>query len=86
MDKQPEALLLADALEQAEAWPPSNFDAAPTSEAAAELRRLHALNAELVEALRKALNEFSCLPHSLGYDFTHAPELRALIAKAEAQQ
>ena len=44
-DKQPEALRLADVLrEEGESW----WDYA----AAAELRRLHEVNAELVEALR----------------------------------
>ena len=46
-DKQPEALRLANALE----WPFSG--PAPLKEAAAELRRLHALNQELLEALKE---------------------------------
>ena len=46
-DKQPEALRLANALE----WPFSG--PAPLKEAAAELRRLYALNQELLEALRE---------------------------------
>jgi hypothetical protein len=47
MTEQPEALRLAD-------WLEDQYD--PThnqEEAAAELRRLHALNAELLEALRR---------------------------------
>jgi len=44
-DKQPEALSLADAIDHGCDFPPT------LSDAAAELRRLHALNAELVEAL-----------------------------------
>lgn len=47
-DKQPEALLLADKLE-AKDFPPRRA-------AAAELRRLHEVNAELVEALRDILS------------------------------
>ena len=68
-DKQPEALRLA-------VWLDHYGCVEQAHQAAAELRRLHALNAELVEALRKALNEFSCLPHSLGYDFTHAQDFQ----------
>jgi len=59
-DKQPEALRLADRLEadaqgvnlgaEGMGWEPS---ANNMHEAAAELRRLHEVNAELVEALQK---------------------------------
>lgn len=49
MSKQPEALRLAGALYD-DGEVPSLEDC---SAAAAELRRLHALNAELVEALRE---------------------------------
>jgi hypothetical protein len=52
---QPEALRLADALDRAEMWPPSNLDNAPTAEAASELRRQHARIAELEAALRTAI-------------------------------
>jgi hypothetical protein len=47
MSKQPEALRLAD-------WCDAHSSGVyrPSAEAAAELRRLHALNVELVEALR----------------------------------
>lgn len=48
-DKQPEALRLAD-----------EFDATKSylgSKAAAELRRLHEVNAELVEAVKAALSD-----------------------------
>jgi hypothetical protein len=47
-DKQPEALRLADALEELDAQ--FSFRGL-CGEAAAELRRLHEVNAELVEAL-----------------------------------
>lgn len=56
------------------------------SEIAAELRRLHELNAELVEALRVARAEFDGLPHSLGYAFTHIPKIDAALAKWEASK
>ena len=46
-DKQPEALLIADHLEIS-----ATHAAALRQKAAAELRRLHEVNAELVEALR----------------------------------
>ncbi len=49
MNKQPEALRLADAIDYA--------DVLFGNEAAAELRRLHEVNAELVEALREAADE-----------------------------
>jgi hypothetical protein len=48
-DKQPKALLLADKLE-AKDFPPRRA-------AAAELRRLHEVNAELVEAVKAALSD-----------------------------
>ena len=48
-DKQPKALLLADKLE-AKDFPPRRA-------AAAELRRLHKVNAELVEAVKAALSD-----------------------------
>jgi hypothetical protein len=45
-NKQPKALRLADQLKE-------RYGAmVPTSQAAAELRRLHALNAQMLEALR----------------------------------
>lgn len=51
MSKQPESLRLADALQSEE-----YFARGPLAmEAAAELRRLHEVNAELVEALQSML-------------------------------
>lgn len=50
-DKQPKALLLADKLE-AKDFPPRRA-------AAAELRRLHEVNAELVEALREMVEWYA---------------------------
>ena len=52
-DKQPEALRLADWLES-EDMP---TESASCADAAAELRRLHEVNAELVEALKAALSD-----------------------------
>ncbi len=54
MTKQPEALRLADALEQ------DRFD--EPHGAAAELRRLHAVNVELLEALKKVVRDADAEP------------------------
>ncbi len=48
-DKQPEALRLADALDE--------DGICQNLQAAAELRRLHEVNAELVEAVKAALSD-----------------------------
>jgi hypothetical protein len=50
MNKQPEALRLADALDHVELRPSDYKD---VDKAAAELRRLHDLNGELLEALKQ---------------------------------
>lgn len=78
MNTQPEALRLADYLECNDASLEAQCDAA------AELRRLHAQNAELLEALKE-------LTHSLEDEvFVHDDQRsamqksRAAIAKAEA--
>ena len=70
MNTQPEALRLADALGNAPKW--------QQLQAAAELRRLHALNQELLEALRKCSAQLT----RLGYSANHAD---AAIAKAEGK-
>jgi hypothetical protein len=61
MDTQPKALQLADSLENLEAtgWGGDSFALTENSEkqanlAAAELRRLHSVNAELLDALKLA--------------------------------
>jgi hypothetical protein len=93
VSKQPEALWLADLL-----------DGDPNSkahhiEAAAKLRRLHAVNAELLEALRQSVDlaEYWFLRedrrnlsesehktwHALGYGSSAYKAARAAIAKAE---
>ena len=82
-DKQPLALKLADALEEK--------DYPPRRAAAAELRRLHEVNAELVEVAKHALETLDSK-----HDFNSAEwrvmhyvvfqELQAAIAKAGEQQ
>ena len=72
MKEQPEALRLADALEgrATRAW--------TREEVAAKLRRLHAVNAELLEALDKiAINT---------HDDTAERVARAAIARAEGEK
>ena len=70
MSKQPEALRLALALELRHGT--ASFQA----DAASELRRLHALNVELLEALRRIAEGTAATWVS--------DEARAAIAKAEA--
>lgn len=79
MDKKPEALRLADGLSAVNT---NNADSLlaqmVATSAAAELRRLHALNAELLEALRSAATYLDHL------DADSKP-YRAAIAKAEGK-
>jgi hypothetical protein len=77
MIEQPTALRLADALE---AWTLGK----PTyhRKAAVELRRLHAENGELLEALKQMLEVWEEDP---AYGATHADKARAAIAKAEGK-
>jgi hypothetical protein len=72
MADQPIALRLADFLD--DQYDPSHN----LEEAAAELRRLHALNGELLEALKLAQ---SIIGHP---DDAHSQHIAAVIAKAEA--
>ncbi len=51
--------------------------------AAAELRRLHALNAELVEALQGMID---CCPETRGTHNPHLAMARAALAKVEASK
>lgn len=74
-NNQPEAMRLADHLERFRSFPD---DLA----AAAELRRMHEANQELLEALKAVLN--SCLD-SQGLADAYK-QARAAIAKAEGQQ
>jgi hypothetical protein len=93
VSEQPEALRLADALDSAP------YSSGCTNEAADELRRLHAVNAELLEALRQSadLAEYWFLRedrrnlsesehktwHALGYGSSAYKAARAAIKKAE---
>jgi hypothetical protein len=94
MTTQPEALRLADALQQQAVWeghygPSYLRDLLP--EAAAELRRLHAVNAELLEALRLTSIDCQYLHHAhkdrhlLFEECPVVARINAAIAKAEAQ-
>lgn len=73
---QPEALRLADELEI------GGFDFLTQLEAVAELRRLHALNAELLTMLVEAANFIQ--PYSTGQDLLE--RIDAAIAKATGGQ
>jgi hypothetical protein len=72
MTTQPEALRLAEVLEAWTLGKPTHH-----REAAAELRRLHAVNQELLEALKKAAN------HAYWPDIEK--QIRATIKKAEGE-
>ena len=77
MNRQPEALRLADDLD-------AYHTRSEHKEAAAELRRLHNVNTELLEALTMAdvvLYSFGC--HLEG---SYRAPLRAVIAKATGEQ
>lgn len=75
-DKQPEALSIAKRLKNQQ----QPLSLALREKAAAELRRLHEVNAELVEALNDLVNEIGdgFMPHQLFVD-------QALAALAKAQ-
>ena len=76
--EQPKALRLANALE----WPFSGPE--PRQDAAAELRRLHAANQELLETLKLALEALNRNDY-LGWQTNiHVRQaIRAAIAKGE---
>jgi predicted metallo-beta-lactamase superfamily hydrolase len=71
MTTQPEALRLAEELDWQTHWKPH----------AAEMRRLHAVNQELLEALKDAAScvQSNYLPDKMGHDWDD------VIAKAEGQ-
>ena len=77
MSDKPEALRLADALER------RCVPAPLCDKAAAELRRLHEVNQELLEALKDMLDnhEDACT----GYGEGAADKARAAIAKAQGE-
>ena len=74
MSNKPEALRLAEHLERFRSFPDDQ-------DAAAELRRLHEVNQELLEALQSVLD--NCLD-SEGLCAAHA-KARAAIAKATGE-
>jgi hypothetical protein len=86
-DKQPEALRLADLLDYA-----VGIEGYVRDEAAAELRRLNEVNAELVEALRLMNIECQHLHHAKkdqhGYDVACpvVERIKASIVKATGEQ
>lgn len=90
MSKQPEALRLADDLMTVHA---AHADEGPStfSEAAAELRRLHVVNGELLEALKLAKNSLVAFKFMPGHgnsweehDEENLKSVDAAITKAEA--
>ncbi len=85
MNKKPEALRLADWIETLQLRQPDKIMNAIST--AAELRRLHEVNAELVEALNKALFHVQN-SGDVGVDDWLACEghIRAAIAKATGEQ
>ena len=49
----------------------------------AEIARLREQVRVLREQLATAVKEYEGLPHSLGYEFTHLPDMRAALAATE---
>jgi hypothetical protein len=74
MTTQPEALRLAE-------WIESDMSCQGDAEIAAELRRLHALNGGLLEALTHVSDWFT----AAGIDVPAIQHARAAIAKARGQ-
>ena len=75
--KQPEALRLADVLDKSVL--------AVCAEAAAELRRLHEANAELLEALKELVAQTDANFFALNHDHVALQNARAAIAAAKEQ-
>jgi hypothetical protein len=99
MTTQPEALRLAERLERRRLtrWVHATGETPRASgyvvdqdcaEAAAELRRLHAENAELLEALRSIVNlwDYHASAHHDGIIYPLHQAARAAIAKAEGEK
>lgn len=81
MTTQPETLRLADALDL---YATGDAHQRNIEQAADELRRLHTLNAELLEALKDATEGLEIASAGGGVDFyAYAKTARAAIAKAE---
>ena len=84
--QQPKALWLADAIERYNAGVHSQAIVEDYSKAAAELRRLHALNVELLEALRR-IADTSANKSGNGSPWVHwVDQARAAIAKADGEK
>ena len=84
MSTQPEALRLADELDTEISHSYSTWQSELRSHPAAdELRRLHALNAELLVALRELVDATD--EHAAMCGTSIANKARAAIAKAEAK-
>ena len=85
MTTQPEALRMAERLERYDAE--RSGYAKHCHKAAAELRRLHEVNQELLEALKDATEGLKIASAGGGVDFyAYAKTARAAIAKAEGEQ
>ena len=81
MTTQPEALRLADALDL---YATGDAHQRDIEQAADELRRLHTLNAELLEALKDATEGLEIASAGGGVDFyAYAKTSRAAINKVE---
>ena len=81
MTTQPNALKLASALDS---YATGDAHQQDIEQAADELRRLHTLNAELLEALKDATEGLEIASAGGGVDFyVYAKTARAAIAKAE---
>jgi hypothetical protein len=83
MNTQPEALRLADELN---AVSETGADPDVIQESATELRRLHSVNADLLEALKISLDAFEDLSKNHGISYiTEIVDARAAIAKATGE-
>lgn len=77
-----EALRLADELQRVAKWSDSeHWDT--VAQAAAELRRLHALNAELVQTLKRIAYNFDDKWHPRSVEKLMGDRARAALAKVE---
>ena len=79
MNEQPEALRLADELD---GIPLADMTEALADDAAAELRRLHAVNAELLEALQACEARLTHLAQNSVNVVAELKQARVAIAKA----
>lgn len=82
MSKQPEALRLADELEVSPFYNRNGTFVCWQGEAAAELRRLHAVNADLLEALKVAMGHIEMSKLKISHCKDEAM-IRAALSRAE---